>query len=701
MNILTKRNGIALVAVMAVLLILTLLLPLMFTMSENAMRSAMKGTDELKASYLARTMVEMGVASFQELYDESEDEIAKGIPTTAEEQEAATLGGNTVTTQYTDTMTYKLNTFYASGAPMYFNDLYMYQNADADVSFEKFTPPEREVDPDTGKFVLSDSDYRKIVDAAYATYAQKGIVYTTALPTGYDGAAARAGQIPYGTEAKFTDPTLGSITGKYIGYAKCSMTYNGEPQYFKNVNGVAEPATADDYDAYMDRVTVVDGKIEIPDEEGSVYKVENKNINFVALANIKGKGYTRRCKVVLPTKPSEKNWITPANIESHQIFTDTSLASSITKLDVPASEIGIDPKATQQPVYVFSCVGNMVFSTKNIKYKITEDGDFSGLPKGLVSYEKYVDEYNKKVATHNAKAENASNQKEYLTSKIDDFSLGVHPETTTIKPERDPEFNCIKTNNMSKWYGESQLDNFVAFTATKGIQVDMPVNLVINPCRTGRIGDGIDKNYSLYKILYFQAPEIMFNKEVNSLVSLYTSAFTSGAYRMSSIVLSAPASTPHSYVHDTRKDSSGASATVSAGKVYFMEDAYIWVVPFGERGSNYRTQTVYYKGKDIILYKVANAGDVYYFNNDLKDSDGNKIPFSLTAYFMDVIYEDIDTSGKWYDIRANLKNHIYQKYLGLAGDVDYVAGDLKFIGNMSESSTPPPQIDNFYVVWES
>lgn len=57
MNILTKRNGIALVAVLAILLVLTLLLPLMFSMSENAMATAMTGSDEQRASYLARTMI--------------------------------------------------------------------------------------------------------------------------------------------------------------------------------------------------------------------------------------------------------------------------------------------------------------------------------------------------------------------------------------------------------------------------------------------------------------------------------------------------------------------------------------------------------------------------------------------------------------------------------------------------------------------
>ena len=79
MNILTKRNGIALVAVLAILLVLTLLLPLMFSMSENAMATAMTGSDEQRASYLARTMIEFSVGAFQGIYDDAEEDEDKGI----------------------------------------------------------------------------------------------------------------------------------------------------------------------------------------------------------------------------------------------------------------------------------------------------------------------------------------------------------------------------------------------------------------------------------------------------------------------------------------------------------------------------------------------------------------------------------------------------------------------------------------------
>ena len=160
----------------------------------------------------------------------------------------------------------------------------------------------------------------------------------------------------------------------------------------------------------------------------------------------------------------------------------------------------------------------MVISTDKIKYKAT-DNDFLGLAKGqTMDYLDYINAYNDKVDAHNAEIEahnraideyNALNpdnkRKDYrddymerISSNITDFSLGLHPETTTINPERDTNFNTLKTNNMRTWASSAQRDNFVAFTATSGIQFDMPVNIIMNPCRTGRIGDGIAKNKSLF-----------------------------------------------------------------------------------------------------------------------------------------------------------------------------------------------------------
>ena len=348
----------------------------------------------------------------------------------------------------------------------------------------------------------------------------------------------------------------------------------------------------------------------------------------------------------------------------------------------------VDRSAIGQPVYVFSCIGNMVLSPENLKAKLVDNS-------GKESFVDYAD-----YCEANG-----------ISFSIKDLSLGVHPVTTTVNPENDPTFSCIKTNNMRAWASDAQLDNFVAFTATNAIQVDMPINLLVNPCRTGRIGDGLDANQSLYKIMYFQAPTIVFNGSVNNFISLYQKTSLGAvildynAYRMSSVVLSAPDSTPYSYDHPDEKY---GGRSVKAGKVIFAEDSYVWLIPYTEDGSNYNTQTVYYKGKDIILYKFANAGDVFLFNTEvLTELDGSmqKAGFSLTGYFMDVLYEKDDTDKEntsWWQVWSKLKEVLFNEAVKNYRNDTYVEGDLKKIGNIYTSNEKTATVvDDFYVVWES
>ena len=642
MKILTKKNGIALVAVLALLLVLTLLLPVMFTMAESATKSAMKGQDTQRASYLARTMVEMSVGAFQNIYDSVEDE--------------RELGMNPESENYPGSNMYKLDTFYAKKS-LDVNKLYLYRNDS--VPF----PNKNETDYNKQK-----SDYEKY-----------GLVYSTKAPNSNNTQTVDVPN-PGGTG------TISQVC-TYIGEASCKVTYDDTHEYYKTEYNFIEKnykttkIEKAEYDAANKTTT---------DETAPQYsKIEKKNVEFVATATVNGKGAERKCTLVLPTKPAEQHWIVPASIDSNQIFVDSSKATSVKNLKIPDSFFVDKDAVKDQKMYIFSCIGNMVITTEGMTIK---DGN------------NYVD-YNKYIATH----------PEY-PNQIADFSLGVYPKTTTRDPENDPNFACVATNNMNAWAKSGQRDNFVAFTATNGIQVDMPVNLLINPCRTGRIGDGIDRNQSLYKILYFQAPTIVFNESVNSFISLYqkTSILANlldyNAFRMSSIILVAPQSTPYSYYNKTR------GKTVKAGMVYFMEDAYVWLVPLTENGSNWKTQTVYYKGKDIILYKFANAGDVYLFNNEVEttitrtingQASSDKYPagFSMTNYFMDVLYAEDETNTnnlEWWQFWSWIQEGIYGVVSDAVRDKDYVKEDLKYVGNVRTGGlNSTPVIDDFYVVWDS
>ncbi len=638
MKILTKKNGIALVAVLTVLLVLTLLLPVMFKMADRATESAVKGQDAQRASYLARTMIEMTVGAFQDVYDAAEDELEVGVDPNAAD--------------YKETNVYKLDCFYNKKS-MEVNKLYMYRNDSVPFPDNK-----------------NAANYSELED----NYRNYGVVYSTKAPNSDNTQTIEVPNINgSGTVNKVCT---------FIGDAKCDVTYDDAHEYYKTEYNALDKSyktvmiTEAEYNS-ADKTST--------DKNAPQYsKIEKKNVVFNAQATVNGKGAKRSCILVLPTKPAEQSWIVPAKADSNQIFVDSSKATSVKDVKVPDGFF-IDKEALNgQKMYIFSCIGNMVITTEGLTIK---DGDKN------VDYNEYIDAH-----------------PEY-SNQIADFSLGVYPVTTTRDPENDPTFSCVATNNMRSWSKNAQRDNFVAFTATNGIQVDMPVNLLINPCRTMRIGDGIESNQSLYKLLYFQAPTIVFNESVNSFISLYQHSIPSyNGFRMSSIVLAAPESTPFSYYNKTRKK------TVKAGMVYFMEDAYVWLVPFTENGSNWKTQTVYYKGKDIILYKFANAGDVYFFNNEVETTitqrvDGNLVSdtysagFSMTNYFMDVLYheDETDTSNtEWWKFWSRLMEGVYDAASDRIRNRDYKKEDLKYIGNVRTGGlNSTPVIDDFYVIWDS
>lgn len=658
MKILTKKNGIALIAVLTVLLVLTLLLPAMYSMANRAVISAAKGMDEQRASYLARTTLEMAVAAFQDFYDTYDEENTKYKAAAASD---SSVQKPVVCSNYEN--------FVAKGK-MDSSTVYMYIKDGIEI-------PQRED-------YATDNEY----NAAWDTYQGEAVKYT----------------IESGDIAGYT----------FLGYADCDIAYTEESEYYKIQNGKTE-LLKDDYQTdgegnfildsqgkkvvtvsaekkYQDIIDALKTAIKNGSDTSSMaqcHKVDRKQVRFDATATIGSKTYrdfSRGCTVILPTKPSDENWIVPASIESNQIFVDSSNATGVMTLDYSDIFMGTesDTKATSQVVYSFSCTGNMVITSKGMTIK---DGD------SYVDYNTYIKEH----------------ESEGYTNQLSDFSLGVYPITKTIKPENDPSFYCLKTNNMKSWASGAQKDNFILFSATNGIQVEMPVNLLINPCRTGRIGDGLSRNQSLYKVLAFQSPNIVFKESVNNFVSLWKKTglvegvldiFGDGydARRVSTVILSAPSNTPYSYLNGDRNQ------ICKAGKVFFGEDAYVWVIPFSENGSNYKTQTVYYKNSDIRLYKIASKGDVYYFNAEVPTKNGKQTTgFSMTGYFMDVLYKDmVGESDYGWKLWSKLKDNAFGFAQSTLMPAEYVKSDFEKIGNIYEGTGGRlPVIDDFYVVWDS
>ena len=687
-RILKSRNGVALIAVLGVLLVLTVLLPTMFSMSEVATMEAAKGTDRQRAAYLARTNIEMSVAAFEDIYNCAFGADANMAQEVSYDIAGLTLGpGAKVTAQHVKDA---LTPFFDERDeneqtlhPLDMGYVIMYTDKDEDPATNGGTKVKYLSVTGISRTKTDPEDNTKIIEKE-----TKEIV------------------------AELKQKLTANQT--FIGFSTCNVNYDASIDYYQIDQATGDPKEITESEYEKKRRLMEKSIKDETDYTGDGYQytqIHNRNIVFTSYAYVNGKSGSRKCVLVLPTEPDDQEWILPASVGSNQVFPNTAKATGIIPLKYNTMDSSLEKEHyVHQPLYTFSCLGNM-----RISFDYLRDPDD---PTKLYAETQGEDEQ----SSFNA----------------NDLTFGLFPEVGTI-PANDPTFSCLRAYNMASWYDtDAQRDNFVAFTATNAIQVDCPISLFVNPCRTDRLGDGIaikignfidvgDKNHSLYKVMMLQAPTIYFKNKVECMVSLYTppASKNNEARRMSTVVLSAPKSTPYSYINVGRnkdgsiKTSAQISAdskdgkVVKAGMVYFAADAYIWVVPYLENGSPYSehwyelSNTVYYKATDMKCYKLANAGDVYYFNSEVTTDQGTNMGFSLSGYFMDVIYPKysatLETNVGWWNVWSKAKQDIFNLYMTSFTSKNYCEQDFYYLGNVGDDDSPLkyPEADDYYIVWDS
>ena len=475
------------------------------------------------------------------------------------------------------------------------------------------------------------------------------------------------------------------------------MEYINTPEYYKisNKTQKSEKITAADYNTAVSGFTdkIYHGTL---DENTYQYvKIDNRIVEFVVKGTANGQANQRRCRLILPTDAAKNKWILPASKDGIQVFADTTKATNVVEMDMKNSGL---TSTYKQPLFIFSCQGNMRISLDNLS---TEDNIEN--------------------------KHNTSESQEAATVDKSKLSFGVYPLTST-DPANDTDFSCFKAVDMSKWNDGARKDNFIALTCTETMEWDMPIKLMVNPCRVGgtRLGDlgaGLSThNYSLYKVLICQAPQIVFNEQIDLMISLYEK---DNAMRMTSLVLTAPNVTQYSYdVYTIEKSGLGfkkkekIDTINNAGKVVFMQDVNVWFIPYGEKGSATKwifdktsggkkslLETRYYKGSDVQVIRMFRAGDVYLFNAAKKDveDENRKVGFSLAGYFMDVFYEgQLGKKAGTLDIlgraRSQLFNTMYKVY-----EATYTENDLYSLGNIYDGTYKGdiPSAGSYVVYWES
>lgn len=692
MNILTKRNGIALVAVLAVLLILTLLLPLMFSMSENALYSAVNGTDIQRASYLARSVCEMAVGTFKTTYNvEIPDRVLNGNAENGDEDYVAILAMQRAYNKLYDGEISAINT----------NPVTMYSKKDAtdpnDVSKESIVYSNQ-------KGVTSFGDYTPVgTGNCVITYQSQNEFYLVDNESNYYVIE------PDGT--KDGKPTSSD-------FDKLHTIIRGDGE--NNGTNPLEDATGK---ALIKKITQIEDEKELEGKTFSVTKVDNRRIIFDATATVNGMTQTRQCVLVLPTYPAKQQWLIfqgPNVGTRNELFVNPEKATGLTPINY--SQIGSITDGSYayqaQSLLTFSCLGNMKVDTVDLTGKDQNYTDKNPTP--LVPLDSNGDGKFTK--------EDQYFKDNYINHKDDDgdsdpvpipqsFAMGIAPGLNTT-PNGDENWAIIDGINSANYYNDTQRNNFVAFSAQNSLTVDVPVRLIVNPTRASRLGDGFDTNHSIFKSFIFQAKDIVFNKQVDMFVSFYTPTFGSDARRMSSVVLSAP---PGSYPYVKESE----NIKVNAGKVFFLEDCYVWIINYGNDGSGYSdnwyevASTVYYKDSDLLKVKIASAGDVYYFNSDItmtQTGDGGrpiKTGFNLAAYAIEVIYMQnyntlVTDATPWWDIWQKANQALFGWYLKSdymdfhAKNPTYDEDDFYKIGNIYEGGDVDlsiPDSDQLYTYW--
>ncbi len=682
MKILKTRNGIALVAVLVIMLLTSLFIPVIFNLSNTSIRIAIAGTDRQRSSYFARTICEMSVAAFKNFDsdpytkidpNEIDEETGKKLTelyTDLTEAEKATL--DPLIAKFNELKTHSIESIDTQ-------TIYMFEKAAKGPTYVKIVTRDGEqVETRISKkryeeLLILETSMRENDEDPGFTVKEYENGDTTAI------VYAIAGTDEYTT---YTDENSGYTL---IGEGKCTIKYDDSTHYYvtNNTTQAVEEVDEDEYNAKLNAMLdPITGAV--VNDTYSVSKEENKNMTFTADVTVKGIHTTRSCVLVLQTYPSDEDWVTLGIGEvngkkvatgGNQVFVDPAKASA--RIPITYDTALSDGAYTKQTLLVYSAVGNMLIEPAKLYDKNKPIKDAGG---NIVGYEE---------------ASTGVNNSEFV--------LGIQPGLNTT-PNDDPTYEVIDAVNYNSSKEIAEMNNFVAFTSTNAIQVDMPVNLLVNPCRANRLGDNITKtNGSLYKVMMFQAPTIQFNRRLDMMMSFYVPTNNSKARRMSSIVLMAPESTPYSYYNSDRRQ------VVKAGMVYFEEDCYLWIIPYGEDGSasswaGFLSETVYERDSDFTKIKIANAGDVYYFNSDVK-VDGERVGLSLTGYFLEMVYipqmNELEKKEGW-KIWSNAKTAIFSSYMnGVFGEQDrtYEKDDLKFFGNMKVNVIEPPEIDDYYVIW--
>ena len=283
MKILKKRNGIALVAVLTIMLITSLFIPVMFNLTDTSLMVAITGTDRQRSSYLARTICEMSVAAFKKFDSE---EYTKIDPNAIDE-----ISGKKLTELYTgltaaekahyDKLIAEYNKLKSGEKDKILTDtVYMYSTTTTGTEYVK---------------VITRNGVEIENKISKKTYDELLIAYEDMTTKGEDpGYELRAydnrtiEELVYATQGTDEYTTYsGNSAYTLVGSGYCEITYDNSVHYYKTITSTQKVEEVDEaqYEQLLNQLeTNLKNNIAV---DYSVSKKENKNVNFTSIATVK------------------------------------------------------------------------------------------------------------------------------------------------------------------------------------------------------------------------------------------------------------------------------------------------------------------------------------------------------------------------------------------------------------------------------
>lgn len=691
MKILSRKNGVALVAVLTVLLVLTLLLPVMFRTSESATLTSIGELSRQKAGYLARTGAEMAVATLKNTLNEES-----------------------------------------------FADFYDALKSDTKAENEAYG-------------ITNVDGYLQVEMEPISLYQK----------TDSDG----------NIESKYFSGTPAEDDIKdydFVGTTEIKITYNGDPEYYKVEDGKYTKSTREDACTAVKvngaAITDSNGQPVTEINEGYI-AIYNDNFMVKSTAVVNGQKATRSAAVIETRKMIDEE----DNNKSFVAYTEQywSQAPDFIKIiegDYPEPVDGYTKDGHPEKNYSYG--GNHVLPNP---FMATSKKSIKAFGAGISSDNVVGNYYNKDVYIYSTIGNmhiNLPSGREYVTvidhgeskgGNVQNYlALGAYPGLNwrIFENTKSEYITALQGVNYNSYSDDVQKYNFVSFCATDTLQVSLPIELRVNPKRSSRGGDnpllGEDNNATLFKVMNFQAKDIVFEKRIDLFTSICIREFNGylkedcevKAFRGGFLNLTAPANTPYSYYNTARKK------TVSAGIVYFQAPVYLWFQNYDALGTDtslkshnyslsgetmFRTGIIngntrwseHYAGTgimsadnltdDLIVFKLFEEGDVYYFNAEIEgevteengETTKSNVGVNLANWFLETKYlpaRETNEDNIWnyfFDFRETL----YIDYIvdQVANKPTYVADDMYYIGNTKKDPTliPPETEDELYVVWDN